>query len=779
MFIRLFLKYLKPHKLRLAVGIVCMFFVAFLGTYNILFIKPVLDVLFDQVNYLEREAEVDEDIIDRREKLEEIRQEVEKENSFGKKLQLKGYEVIYPVRNKIETRIFGSSFYDIGQLKNLPELLSRLKAPSTVQMQWLREHLSDNTLQFLQSWQSGQDIPFAGEKNLVNDLNRILAQQSLDKISLFFDHPGLSEETRERALDRDLNTSKAQINRDILTDIHPQVFKSEKEAALYQYASENHTKTIRLLVALLLSVTFIRGLLEYFYDYNMTFSLIDATVQMKNNLFKHIISQDLSYLNAKPVGFLMSRVNSDVEVLQNTTKMIIKNGFMQIVRLAFLFSLLLILNSHMTGIVIILILPSFMILAYFARKLKKVGKKGKRRSDILSAVMNESFGNLRLIKALSSEDIESERFQESNAKVFYYNMKARVAKFATSPIIEFLGVCGLSVILLWGGWAVWRAEEAMDPGTFLTYLIALAFFYRPIRQLSKMNLNWQLGKVSGERVQHILDLQPEITDPDPDSDIAEISGVKHGLELKNVSFAYEDKVVLNNLSIRFPASTTTAIVGRSGSGKTTLGNLLLRLYDPVEGSISIDGYDLRQFRLKDLRSHFGIVTQETVLFNDTVARNIAYGTEIKDTENGIDMQRVEEAAKAANAHEFILALDGGKGYHTSVGPGGSALSGGQRQRIAIARAFYRDPEILLLDEATSSLDNESEEAVQRAIESLMHHRTVIIIAHRLSTIMHADNIIVLDDGRLVEQGTHTELISKGGKYATLYRLGEFDSSNSR
>jgi subfamily B ATP-binding cassette protein MsbA len=449
---------------------------------------------------------------------------------------------------------------------------------------------------------------------------------------------------------------------------------------------------------------------------------------------------------------------------------VIRNALLESIRLVFIFSALLFMSPRLTGIVFLGIVPAALLLAYFAKRIKQVTRRQKKRQDVLSGVMNESLGNVRLVKALSTETYECDKFDEHNDKLFFYEMERRIAKFAASPIMEFFASIGLGAILILAGYMVIRDGE-MDPSGFMVYLAFLASFYAPLRHIAKANVSWQQGTVSAQRIQEVLALQPSVTDPDPSQPASEIAKVQQGLAFENVTFRYKDKIILDSVSLSIGYGKTTAIVGRSGSGKSTVANLMLRLYDPDEGSVHLDGVDLRSFRLKDLRSHFGIVTQETLLFNDSVLNNIAYGC------GAVDMDRAVEAAKAAHAHDFIMELDGGQGYQTEVGPAGCQLSGGQRQRIAIARAFYRDPEVLILDEATSSLDTQSEAAVQDALEQLMQNRTVVVISHRLSTIRNADTILVMEDGKIVEQGSHAELLARGGYYTRLCKYGELTLSS--
>jgi ABC-type multidrug transport system fused ATPase/permease subunit len=533
---------------------------------------------------------------------------------------------------------------------------------------------------------------------------------------------------------------------------------------LYAYADRNKVHCMRLLAFIYVGMAIMRGIFEYGGKYNMSYSLYSGVINLKSDLFRHVLGQDMAFFSDRPVGFLMSRIGSDVAAIRQILEMMIRNALQPVIELVIVITALLFLNAKLSLLVFIGIVPAVLILLFFAKWLKGVTRKQKSRSDTLSAVMGESLYNVRLVKAFSTEGLECERFDVHNRKLFQYEINRRVARFGASPIMEVLGAVGLAVVLILSFHII---NAGMEATMFMTYLLFLSRLYQPLKLMSKLNVNWQTSVVSVERIQEILALRPSVVDPAPSKTPVRIEHVSQGFVLENVCFGYRNKEVLSNIDLKIPQGSTTAIVGRSGAGKTTLANLLLRLYDPISGRILLDGHDLRDFRVADLHKHYGIVTQETLLFDDMVANNIAYGS---DT---VDLTRVAEAARMANAHDFIMSLDGGKGYGTYVGSRGSKLSGGQRQRIAIARAFYRSPDILILDEATSSLDNQSEAAIQEALPKLMTGRTVIIIAHRLTTIQHADNIVVLDDGKLTEQGTYAELMKQGGFFATLYRLGEF------
>ena len=654
MFLLPFLKYLKPFRVRLTIAIICMFGVGFFGTYNIILVKPALDIIFDE-GPTEKggKSALEKKTADLQEKVEKHQKKINKDLKSDK----------WVTRN-------------IAKFKQLYFPLE-LRVKSFI-------------------------------------------------------------------------------------------------IEYYKYASKNPRNSLWIIASLLIGLSIIKGLFDYGFSYNLSYGLYSAVITMKSDIFRHILDQDMRFFTTKSVGFLMSRITSDVTAMRTVFDMIIKNGALESIKLMFIMSLLLMMDWRLTMLVFLGILPAAGLLAYFAYLIKRVTGKQKRKQDVLSAVMNESLGNIRLVKSFKTEKLECDKFDGHNQMLFVYEMQRRIAKFAASPIMEVLGSIGLGLVLVAAGYYVIDVKtRSMDASDFMVYLGALSMFYTPLKHISRVNVSWQQGAVSAQRILEILDLQPTVTDPDPAVPSIQIPKVRSGLQMRNVTFRYLDKNVLNNVSLDIPCGKTTAIVGRSGSGKSTIANILLRLYDPDEGTVLLDGHDLRAFKIKDLRSHYGIVTQETLLFHDSVANNIAYGSD------SIEIARIEEAARAAHAHEFVMALDGGKGYDSTVGPSGSQLSGGQRQRIAIARAFYRDPEILILDEATSSLDTQSEAAIQEALEVLMKTRTTVVISHRLSTIYNADNIIVMEDGKLVEQGTHAQLLAMGGYYATLCKHGELSDNSMK
>jgi len=373
----------------------------------------------------------------------------------------------------------------------------------------------------------------------------------------------------------------------------------------------------------------------------------------------------------------------------------------------------------------------------------------------LTTLLHETISGTRIVKAFGMEEYENKRFSEENERFFKLNIKAVSINAAASPFMEFLGGIGIAAIILYGGFQV--IKGGATPGTFFSFLTALIMLYEPVKRLTNMNNTIQQGIAGAQRVFSIIDMEPEIGDG---PDAVALPKITRSIDIENVSFAYEETPVLKDIDLSIRAGEVVAFVGMSGGGKTTLVNLIPRFYDVTTGRIAIDGQDIRDVTVESLRGQIAMVTQQTILFNDTVRNNIAYG----------DIQRSEEeivgAARAAHAHDFIMQLP--QGYDTIIGEAGTKLSGGERQRISIARAILKDAPILILDEATSSLDTEAEIEVQKALDNLMAGRTTLIIAHRLSTIRNADRIIVLVNGRIVEEGNHEFLLAKRGEYYKLY-----------
>jgi subfamily B ATP-binding cassette protein MsbA len=508
-----------------------------------------------------------------------------------------------------------------------------------------------------------------------------------------------------------------------------------------------------------------KGVGSYFSAYLMTDIGQRVVRDIRDKLFRHILDQSAAFFSRRTTGQLMSRITNDVSQIQQavseTIGDLLREGLSAIgfVVVMFWFEWRLALVS-MIGAPLV-IYP----LVRLGQRVRRSTRRSQEHLEHLSHLTAEAFTGHRIVKAFGGERHEAERFSAASDRLYRTNMKITSSVSLLPPIMEFLG--GLAVIgLLWYG-RKQIAAHTTTTGDFIGFIAAAFMLYTPVKRLSRVNANLQQAIAAATRIFEMLDTHSEVLERPAARAIASLA---RGIEFKDVSFAYDDgvgKTVLKNVSFSARAGQVIAIVGLSGAGKTTLVNLLPRFYDVTGGAILIDGVDVRDVTLKSLRQQIGIVTQDTVLFDDTIANNIAYGLP------GTGAGAIEEAARAAHAHEFIHLLP--EKYETRIGERGQRLSGGQRQRIAIARALLKNSPVLILDEATSSLDAESELLVQDALANLMRNRTAFVIAHRLSTVRRADAIVTLERGRIAEIGRHDELLSKpAGVYAKLYALQIFD-----
>ncbi|MCG2778035.1 MAG: ABC transporter ATP-binding protein/permease [Desulfobacterales bacterium] len=453
----------------------------------------------------------------------------------------------------------------------------------------------------------------------------------------------------------------------------------------------------------------------------------------------------------------MARITNDVANLSSVSSKVIADLAREITTLIALLVVVFWRDYKLASISIFLLPLSAIPMVKIGQKLKKLSRKRQEKIAQINNLLQETFVGTKIVKAFCMEDAENTKFGRMNRQLYRLIMKSVRADEITSPLIEFLGSACLALIIWYGGYQVIVGNTT--PGTFFSFIAALFLMYKPIRKFSKMNNTVQDAMASAERVFSILDTPQEIKDHE---NAIELTGLKKKLEFKNLNFQYNEKdgLVLQDINVDITKGEMVALVGMSGAGKSTLANLIPRFYDATSGTILIDGTDIRKYSVMSLRKNIGIVTQESILFNDSVRYNIAYGRA------DCPEDEIVQAAKDAYAHDFITQLP--QGYDSIIGERGCRLSGGQRQRIAIARALLKNPDILILDEATSDLDTESEYYVQKALENLMKTRTTLVIAHRLSTVINADKILVFDDRRLVDIGRHEELIKRDGIYKVLF-----------
>lgn len=507
---------------------------------------------------------------------------------------------------------------------------------------------------------------------------------------------------------------------------------------------------------------FLRNLFNYLSFFNMAYMRSGVVRDLRQRVYNHAVDLPLSYYSAEKKGDLLSRLTNDVKEIEwgvvGAIEMLLKHPFYILLYLTSLF-----LISWQLTLFSLLVLPvSALVISRLAKMLKRTARKGQAKLGEVISVIEETLGGLKVIKSFNAENRIKKLFKARNQEHFRLMVKLHRRELAASPLSEFMGSVVIAALLIFGGRLVLNDDVHLTGEYFLVYIGLFSQLITPVKALSEAFFRVQKADASMERLEDILHAEIKITEK---TDAKILAGLKSSITYENVSFSYTDSTVLHDVSFSIEKGSTVALVGASGGGKSTIADLLPRFYDVISGRIAIDGIDIRDLTLESLRRNMGIVTQESVLFNDTVANNIKLGN--KDASQA----EVEAAARIANAHDFITTLQ--DGYNTYVGDRGSNLSGGQRQRLSIARAVLSDPEILILDEATSALDTESEKLVQDALEKLMKNRTSLVIAHRLSTIKKADKILVVENGHIIESGSHEELLKLGKTYKRLFELQSF------
>ena len=524
------------------------------------------------------------------------------------------------------------------------------------------------------------------------------------------------------------------------------------------YAGEDEMSALVLVIGLVLSLFLLKNLFNYLAMYFITFLRNGVLKDIRNKMYEKITDLPLSFFSEKKKGDVIARITSDVLEIQHSFLSILELIVREPLTILFTIIVMFFISVKLTIFVFIFIPIAGLIISRIGKSLKRKSDRVQKEQAEFLSIVEETLSGLRVIKAFNAESRFYRTFKRSTHRFFHFSNKLLNRQNLASPTGEFLGILVIGVLLWFGGRMV-LVEQSLDASAFIAYMGLAYNILTPAKAISKASYGVKKGNAAAERVLEILHTENSIKEK---PDAINKQDFTTGVELENISFKYEDEYVLRDFSLSVPKGSTVALVGQSGSGKSTIANLVTRFYDVEKGAVKIDDIDIRDLTKKSLRNLMGLVTQDSILFNDTVRNNISLGKEKASDDEVI------AAAKIANAHDFIMELP--QGYETNIGDGGNKLSGGQKQRLSIARAVLKNPPIMVLDEATSALDTESERLVQEALEKMMQNRTSIVIAHRLSTIQNADIIVVLQKGKIVELGSHKDLLTAEGVYKNLVEM---------
>lgn len=529
-----------------------------------------------------------------------------------------------------------------------------------------------------------------------------------------------------------------------------------------QKSNEGVDDVLIFMVILVITMFLLKNIFNYLAMYFITFLRNGVLKDVRNALYKKTIELPLSHYSEKRKGDTIARITSDVLEIQHSFLSILEMVVREPLTIIFTIAAMFFISVELTIFVFIFIPVSGFIISLIGKSLKRKSDRVQKEQGQFLSILEETLGGLKIIKGFNAENSFTQKFKSSTERFYNFSNKLLNRQNMASPASEFLGIVVIAILLWYGGRLV-LIDGTLDPEFFIVYMGLAYQILTPAKAISKASYSVKKGNAAAERILEILETENNIQDK---PDAIEKSTFENNISIENLSFKYEQELVLKNFSLQVKKGETIALVGQSGSGKSTIANLLTRFYDVSEGAIKIDGTDIRDLRLHSLRGLMGLVTQDSILFNDTVRGNLQVGKE-----NATD-EEIIEALKIANAWEFVESLP--LQLDTNIGDSGNKLSGGQKQRLSIARAVLKNPPIMILDEATSALDTESERLVQNALEKMMQNRTSIVIAHRLSTIQNADKIVVMAKGNIVEQGTHQELILKKGVYFNLIEMQSFD-----
>ncbi|WP_437824714.1 ABC transporter ATP-binding protein [Tenacibaculum mesophilum] len=535
-------------------------------------------------------------------------------------------------------------------------------------------------------------------------------------------------------------------------------FKANVSYYVYEIAGEDKSKTLMVVVGLVITTFFFKNIFNYLAMYFITFLRNGVLKDIRNDLYRKTIELPISYFSEKRKGDTMARIGTDVLEIQHSFLSILEMLVREPLTIIFTITAMIAISFKLTLFVFVFIPISGYVISLIGKSLKRKSDSVQKEQGYFLSLLEETLGGLKVIKGFTAEKEFQQKFEKSTNRFYHFSNTLLNRTNLASPASEFLGI-GVIAVLLWYGGILVLEEGTLQGEDFIAYMGLAYNILTPAKAISKASYGVKKGNAAAERILEVLETSNPLKDI---HNAVDKKTFDTKIVIENISFKYENEYVLKDFSLTIPKGKMIALVGQSGSGKSTIANLLTRFYDVNKGTILLDGIDIRNLKKQSLRQLEGLVTQDSILFNDTVKNNITLGVEGKSNEEII------EAAKIANAHEFIKDLP--NGYDTNIGDSGNKLSGGQKQRLSIARAVLKNPPIMILDEATSALDTESEKLVQDALEKMMQNRTSVVIAHRLSTIQKADMIVVMKKGKIVEQGTHEELISKSGTYKKLVEM---------
>jgi subfamily B ATP-binding cassette protein MsbA len=526
--------------------------------------------------------------------------------------------------------------------------------------------------------------------------------------------------------------------------------------------NEGPQRTLLYMIVLIISLFLLKNLFNYLALFFITFLRNGVLKDLRDSIYNKVLTLPISYYSEKKKGDIIARISGDVNEVKNSVLAVLELIVKEPLTILFSIVAMFTISPRLTIFVFIFIPIAGLIISRIGKSLKKKSGRVQQEQGVFLSTLEETLSGLKVIKGFNAEERFNNKFNSSTNKFYHFSNTLLNRQNLASPVSEFLGIATIAVLLWYGGSMV-LIEKSLTGGAFISYMALAYNILTPAKAISKASYKVKAGNAAADRVLEIIET-PSVLEDKPNAIIK--TTFTKTIDINNISFKYEDDLVLKNFSVEVPKGKTVALVGQSGSGKSTIANLVTRFYDVNEGNISIDGVDIRNLTKKSLRSLIGLVTQDSILFNETVKNNILIGDP-----NATD-EEVIEALKIANAWEFVKDLP--KGIETNIGDSGGKLSGGQKQRLSIARAVLKNPPIMILDEATSALDTESERLVQVALENMMKNRTSIVIAHRLSTIQNADQILVMQKGQIAEQGTHKELLAKNGVYKKLVEMQSFE-----